>query len=127
VKCSLKLIFEGGETVPYFVPSLGKLHFNNPTPTIGPTLLTMDRGGIQRNACLFASPHSNARHALAVTCERIPTLCPEPEMFLFYFGFDPAEMMTDPTKGAGFLAFLYPLSAAEKTKERLGSVDWFPG
>jgi hypothetical protein len=44
-------------------------------------------------------------------------------MFLFYGGFDPAEMMTDPTKEAGFLAFLYPLSAAEMTRERLGSVD----
>ncbi len=106
---------------------VNKLRFNNPTLTIGPTLLMTDRDGIQRNACLFASPHSNARHVLAVTCERIPTLGPEPEMFLFYGGFDPAEMMTDPTKEAGFLAFLYPLSAAEKTREQLGSVDWFPG
>ena len=45
---------------------------------------------------------------------------------MFYGGFDPAEIMTDPTKEAGFLAFLYPLSEAEKIRERLGSVDYIP-
>jgi hypothetical protein len=106
---------------------VNKMHFNNPTPTIGPTLLlTLDPDGVQRNACLFASPHANAKHVLAVTCERVPKLGPEPEMFMFYGGFDPAEIMTDPTKEAGFLAFLYPLSEAEKIREQLGSVDYIP-
>ena len=103
-----------------------KMRLNNPTPTIGPTLLTLDPDGVQRNACLFASPHANAKHVLAVTCERVPKLGPQPEMFMFYGGFDPAEIMTDPTKEAGFLAFLYPQSEADKIRERLGSVDYIP-
>jgi hypothetical protein len=41
----------------------------------------------------------------------------------FYGGFDPHEIMTEPRKEAGFLAFLYPLSEADKARERLGSVD----
>jgi hypothetical protein len=105
---------------------VNKMRFSNPTPTIGPTLLTMDADGVQRNACLFASPHANARHVLVVTCETIPKLGPAPEMFMFYGGFDPREIMTNPTREAGFLAFLYPLSEAEKIKERLGSVDYIP-
>jgi hypothetical protein len=86
----------------------------------------MDPDGIQRNVCLFASPHTNARHVLTVTCERIPALGPAPEMFLFYGGFDQAEIMTDPTKDAGFLAFRYPLPEADKIREQLGSVDSIP-
>lgn len=102
------------------------MRFNNPTPTIGPALLTTDPDGIQSNACMFANPNANARHVLAITCEPISKLGPDPEMFLFYGGFDPAEMMKDATKEAGFLAFLYPLSEADKMRERLGSVDYIP-
>jgi hypothetical protein len=105
---------------------VNKLRFNNPTSTIGPTLLTVDRDGVRRNACLFASQLVNARHVLAVTCERITSLGPEPETFLFYGGFDSSEVMTDANRKAGFLAFLYPLSEAEKMRERLGSVDYVP-
>jgi hypothetical protein len=103
---------------------VNKMRFSNPTPTIGPTLLTLDADGAQRNACLLASPHANTRHVLAVTCQAIPKLGPAPEVFMFYGGFDPREIMTDPTKEAGFLAFLYPLSEADKVRERLGSVDY---
>jgi hypothetical protein len=105
---------------------VSRLLFNNPTPTIGPTLLTMDADGVKRIACLFARPHANARHVLAINCEKIPKLGPEPEMFLFYGGFDPSEIMTDPKKEAGFLAFRYPLSEADNVRERLGSVDYVP-
>jgi len=105
---------------------VNKMRLNNPTSTKGPTLVTLDPDGVQRNACLFASSHANAKHLLAVTCERVPKLGPQPEMFIFYGGFDPAEIMTDPTKEAGFLAFLYPLSEADKIRERLGSVDYIP-
>jgi len=45
-------------------------------------------------------------------------------MFVFYGGFDAPEIMMEPTKEAGFLAFIYPVSEAEKVKERLGSVDY---
>jgi hypothetical protein len=103
---------------------VNEMRFSNPTPTIGPTLLTLDADGAQTNACLFASPHANAKHVLAVTCQVIPKLGPAPEVFMFYGGFDPSEIMTDPTKEAGFLAFLYPLSDADKARERLGSVDY---
>jgi len=75
---------------------------------------------------MVASPAENTRHVLAITCEPIPRLGPDPETFLFYGGFDPAEVMDDPTKEAGFLAFLYPLSQAEKMRERLGTVDYAP-
>ena len=105
---------------------VNKLRFTNPTPTIGPMLLTTDADGIQRNACIFASPNPTARHVLAIACDVIPRFGPEPEMFMFYGGFDPAEIMTDPTKEAGFLAFVYPLSEAEKVRERVGSVDYIP-
>ncbi len=105
---------------------VNKLPFNNPTPTTGPMLLTMGRDGVQRNACLFASPHANARHVLSITCEKIEKLGPEREVFVFYGGFDPPEMMTDPQKEAGFLAFRYPLSEADKMRERVGSVDYVP-
>ena len=63
---------------------------------------------------------------LTITCEAIPKLGPEPEIFLFYGGFDPAETMKDVTKEAGFLAFLYPISEAEKLRERFGTVDYIP-
>jgi hypothetical protein len=105
---------------------VNKMRFNNPTHTIGPALLLLNFAGVQRNACLFASPYPNAKHVLAVTCERIPTLGPEPEMFMFYGGFDPADTMTDPAKEAGFLAFLYPVSETEKIRDRIGSVDYVP-
>jgi hypothetical protein len=82
--------------------------------------------GRQTNACLVASPAKNARHVLAITCEAIPKLGPEPEMFMFYGGFDPAEVVNDTTRGAGFLAFLYPISEADEMRERLGSVDYIP-
>ncbi len=105
---------------------LNKLRFNNPTPTIGSTLLTIHADGVQRNARLFAGPHANTRHVLTITCEKIPKLGPEPEIFLFYGGFDPSQIMTDLNKEAGFLAFRYPLSEADKMRERLGSVDYVP-
>jgi hypothetical protein len=104
---------------------VNRMRFSNPTPTIGPILLTIDPDGASRLGCPIASPYANARHALLLTCEAIPNLGPEPEMFLFFGGFDP-ETMADPTKEAGFLAFLYPLSEAEKISERLGTVDYIP-
>jgi hypothetical protein len=103
-----------------------KMRFNNPTPTIGPTLLMTDPDGKEINACMVASPAENTRHVLAITCEPIPKLGPDPEIFLFYGGFDPAEVMNDLTKEAGFLAFLYPVSQAEKMRGRLGTVDYVP-
>jgi hypothetical protein len=105
---------------------VNKLRFNSPRQTIGPMLLTVDADGTRRNACLFTNLNAKARHVLAVTCEKIPSLGPDPEMFLFYGGFDPTEIMTNPDKEAGFLAFLYPLAEAEKVMERIGSVDFVP-
>jgi hypothetical protein len=105
---------------------VNRMRFSNPTPTIGPILPTTDADGVQRNACVFASPHADARHVLAVTCQGIPKLGPDPEMFMFYGGFDPREIITDSTREAGFLAFLYPLPESENLRERLGSVDYTP-
>jgi hypothetical protein len=105
---------------------VNRMRFGNPTPAIGPIIPTTDADGVQRNACIFASSHGNARHVLAVTCQGIPKLGPDPEIFIFYGGFDPREIMTDSTKEAGFLAFIYPLAESEDIRERLGSVDYNP-
>jgi hypothetical protein len=103
-----------------------RLRFSVPTPTAGPLLLTVDEQGKARNAIAVASPYANARHVLLLTCDSIPKLGPQSECFMFYGGFDPPEIMTDPTKEAGFLAFLYPLEEADKTRERIGTVDYMP-
>ena len=103
-----------------------KMRFSYPTDTIGPVGSLEDPDGVTRPYCLVASPHVYEKHLLALTCESTPKLGPEQEMFVFYGGFDPPEMMMDPTKEAGFLAFIYPVSAAETVKERIGTVDYIP-
>jgi hypothetical protein len=42
---------------------------------------------------------------------------------MFYGGFDPVEIMHDTNREAGFLAFLYPISEADKMRQRLGSLN----
>jgi hypothetical protein len=86
----------------------------------------VDPDGGRTDAILVASPHPNAKHVLAITCVAILRLGPDPEIFLFHGGFGAPETMTDPTKEAGFLAFLYPVSEAANVRERLGSVDYVP-
>ncbi len=103
---------------------VNKMRFNGPTSSVGPTIPMMDADRELTSACMVASPAQNAGHVLAIACVPIPKLGPEPEMFLFYGGFDPPEVMNDLTKEAGFLAFLYPVSEAEKMRERLGTVDY---
>jgi hypothetical protein len=103
-----------------------RMRFSSPTPTIGPTLPMADPDGRQINACMIASPVENTRHVLAITCEPVPKLGPAPEIFLFYGGFDPAEIMNDLTKEAGFLCFLYPVSEVDNLRRRLGTVDYIP-
>jgi hypothetical protein len=104
---------------------VNRMRFSNPTATIGPIVPLIEPDGLTtRPACLVASPYTNARHVLALSCEPIPTLGPEPEIFMFYGGFDPAETMMDVTKEAGFLAFLYPIREVEAIRERVGSVDY---
>ena len=105
---------------------ISKMQVSHPDAIVGPRHTMVDPDGVRNDAVLFASPHPNVRHVLAVTCVSIPRLSSEPEVFLFQGGFDAPETMTDPTKRAGFLAFLYPLSEAANMRERLGSVDYFP-
>jgi hypothetical protein len=100
------------------------MRFSNPTPTIGPVVPGLDPDGTRTDQIFTASPFMNAHHVLAISCIPIPSLGPDPEVFLFYGGFSSREIMTDPTKEAGFLAFLYPVVAPEKLRERLGSVDF---
>jgi len=103
------------------------MRFSNPTPTIGPVVVGLDPDGNQTNQIFTASPYGSARHVLAICCTPIGPLGPEPEIFTFYGGFSSREIMTDPSKEAGFLAFLYPINEAEKLRERIGSVDFVPG
>jgi hypothetical protein len=102
------------------------MRFSEPTPTIGPVVSTLDPDGIQRNAILIASPYANAKHALALSCIEISRLGPAPESFMFYGGFDARETMENANKPAGFLAFIYPVTEADKLRERIGSVDYTP-
>lgn len=105
---------------------INKLRVSEPDVTVGPRHTLVDPDGVKTDAILVASPHANAKHVLAITCVAIPRLGSDPEIFLFHGGFDAPERMTDPTKEAGFLAFLYPLSEATNVRERLGSVDYSP-
>jgi hypothetical protein len=88
--------------------------------------MIVDPDGERIDAILVASPYPNTKHVLAITCVSILKLGPDPEIFLFHGGYDAFETMTDPTKQAGFLAFLYPLSEAADVRKRLGSVDCVP-
>lgn len=105
---------------------VNSMRFSNPTPTIGPVVPGLDPDGNQTDQIFTASPYANAHHILAISCVPIPSLGPEPEIFVFYGGFSSREIMTDVGKEAGFLAFLYPISDSEKLRERLGSVDFVP-
>lgn len=100
------------------------MRFSNPTPTIGPVVPGFNPDGHRTDQIFTASPYANAHHVLAISCIPMPALGPEPEIFLFYGGFSSREIMNDPTKEAGFLAFLYPVVDSEKLRERLGSVDF---
>jgi hypothetical protein len=102
------------------------MRFSNPTPTIGPIVPGLGPDGNRTDQIFTASPYANVRQVLAISCVPIPALGPEPEIFLFYGGFSSREIMTDPTKEAGFLTFVYPVVDAEKLRERLGSVDFVP-
>jgi hypothetical protein len=105
---------------------VNKMRFSNPTSTIGPVVTMQDADGIRSESIFVANPRPNTRHVLAVTCIPFYKLSPESEMFMFYGGFNAPETMTDPTKEGGFLAFIYPLSEADKIRERLGTVDYIP-
>jgi hypothetical protein len=100
------------------------MRFSNPTPTIGPVVPGLDPDGNRTDQIFTASPYANARHVLAISCISINALGPEPEVFMFYGGFSPPEIMTDPARQAGFLAFLYPIGEPEELRQRLGSVDF---
>jgi hypothetical protein len=103
---------------------VSEMRFSNPTLTIGPVVPSLDPDGVRTDLIFAASPYANARHVLAISCIPVPRLGPESEIFMFYGGFSAREIMTDPTKEAGFLAFIYPVADAEKLRERLGSVDY---
>lgn len=105
---------------------VNKMRFSNPTPTIGPIVIMQDENGLRTESIFVANPHPNTRHVLAISCVPFPKLGAEPEMFMFYGGFDAFGTMTDPTKEGGFLAFVYPVSEADNIRERLGSVDYVP-
>jgi hypothetical protein len=100
------------------------MRFSSPTATIGPVVPDLDPDGNRTDQIFTASLHVNAHHVLAISCVPIPDLGPEPEIILFYGGFSAPEIMTDPAKDAGFLAFLYPIVDADRLRERLGSVDF---
>lgn len=105
---------------------VNRMRFSNPTSTIGPVVTMQDQDGVRSESIFVANPSPKTRHVLAISCVPFHKLSPEPEMFMFYGGFDALETMTDPTKEGGFLAFVYPVSEADKIRERLGSVDYVP-
>jgi len=92
--------------------------------TTGPMVVTKDRDGQLRAGAVLASPLADTEHVLIVTCEEIPRLGPQPEMLLFYGGFDAPAIMNDTSREAGFLAFRYPVDEPEELRLRLGTVDY---
>jgi hypothetical protein len=102
------------------------LRFPVPTPTIGPILNTCDPDGVTKEGCIVASPRVNARHVLLLTCEPIPSLGPDPEIFCFYGGFDPPHIMNDLNTEAGFLTFRYPIEDEAQLRTKIGTVDYTP-
>jgi hypothetical protein len=88
---------------------VNKIRCSNPVPSIGPIVPTQDPGGAWTNSIFVANPHPNTRHVLAISCIPFHKLGTEPEMLMFYGGFDALQAMTDPTKEGGFLAFIYPV------------------
>lgn len=103
---------------------IAKIRVNAPNAIIGPSHGMIDPDGVQSNAILTASPYGNLTHVLAISSVTISSLGQHKEVFLFQGGFDAPETMTDPTKTAGFLAFVYPLSEADTVRESIGSVDY---
>ena len=43
---------------------IDNMRFSNPTPTIGPIVMTQDDDGVQKPACMIASLNSNTRQFL---------------------------------------------------------------
>lgn len=79
-----------------------------------------------QRALLLAAPNAGTTQVLAVTCEAIPKLGPEPETMAFYGGFDSAEVVNDLTRETGLLGFIYPASDPEALRKRIGTVDFVP-
>jgi hypothetical protein len=105
---------------------VSKMRFSNPTATIGPIVPMQNPDGVRTNSIFVASPHPNTRHVLAISCVPFSKLGSEPEMLMFYGGFDAPETMMDPTREGGFLAFIYPVSEVDNIRQRLGTVDYVP-
>ena len=82
---------------------VNSLRVSTPESSVGPTIPIVDSGGNRTEGILLASPHPKLRHVLVVSCLSMPSLGPDPEIFLFYGGFDHGETMTDAHKEAGFL------------------------
>jgi hypothetical protein len=59
-----------------------------------------------------------------VTCRVVARLGADPEMMLFFGGFDPIELMNDTSREAQALAFMYPIRRAEELRGTIGDVDF---
>jgi hypothetical protein len=105
---------------------VSRMRCSTPVKTIGPTIDTLEPDGVTTRAHFIANPEGNPSHVLAVSCIPIPSLGPQPEIFVFCGGFDPQEVMRDNSRQGGFLSFIYPVTAAEELRERVGSVDYVP-
>jgi hypothetical protein len=103
--------------------SVSTLRFAQAAATVGPFVPTRAPNGSVLNGAVLASPNDHAEHVLIVTCELIPPLNSDPEVLIFYGGFDAREVMDDTTKEAGFLGFLYPAANPEDLKRRVGTID----
>lgn len=100
------------------------LQFGGQIPIeIGPTIFAQEPNGVGTQGFLIASPFENATNVLLITCAQFHRLGPEAEALVFYGGFSPPEVMTDETKEAGFLAFIYPVADAAGLRKRIGTID----
>src|SRR5260370_38215581 len=77
---------------------INKLRVIEPNVTVGPRHTMVNPDGVRTDAILVATPLADTKHVLAITSTGIPTLGPDPEIFLFHAGIDSPYTMTHPPK-----------------------------
>ena len=53
---------------------MNRMRFSNPVASIGPIVPLFEPNAVTLQGCMVASPHTDARHALILSCQSIPKL-----------------------------------------------------
>lgn len=95
-------------------------------PVNSPIIRGMTEDGQRLTGVLLANPFpvKGGEYVLLLTCEPIPLMGHDrPASLSFMGGFDPPEIVNDPSKETSFLAFTYPVSNIEELAKEIGSID----